>query len=72
MSLSTPTDGLLERARLAIRTVERFGYGEIAATEDGTDERRGAKDIVRMAVGLRRMLDRYKENGVANGQEHTG
>lgn len=70
MSLSTPTDDLLGRARMAIRTVERFGYGEIAATEEDTADRRAAKDIVRMAVGLRRMLDRYKE--IANGQEHTG
>jgi hypothetical protein len=49
-----------EQARQAVRVVERFAYRAVAdAVEDG--EVREARKVLRLAVGLRRMLDRWKK-----------
>lgn len=49
----------LAAARQAIRAVERFTYGALGEAEDGSEDQRAARDMMRLAVGLRRLLDKY-------------
>jgi len=49
-----------EQARQAVRIVERFAYRIVAdAVEES--EVQGARTVLRLAVGLRRLLDRWKK-----------
>jgi hypothetical protein len=47
----------LERARQAVRVVERWCYRQVADAET-PDQEREAQDELRLAVGLRRKLDK--------------
>jgi hypothetical protein len=48
----------LAAARSDIRQVERFIYRELSAAE-GDDEVTAARNLLRLAIGLRRLLDQY-------------
>jgi len=49
----------LAAARSDIRQVERFVYRELSAAE-GETEVLAARNLLRLAIGLRRLLDVYK------------
>ena len=48
----------LADARHQVREIERFVYRELSAAE-GDDEVPAARNLLRLVVGLRRMLDTY-------------
>jgi len=49
-----------QQARTAVRIVERFAYRAVADAPEG-EEAREAHTVLRLAVGLRRLLDRWKK-----------
>ena len=49
-------DDRLKLVRSAVREVERYAYRELSEAE-GEEQAREARQILRLAVGLRRMLD---------------
>ncbi len=54
-----PGQDLLAEARGAVRVIERFIHRELSKPEGGRVER--ARQLQRLAVGLRRGLDSWKE-----------
>jgi hypothetical protein len=56
----------LEHATQAARTIERYAYGLVSEAE-GDAEVRSARDVLRLAVGLRRMLERMTTTAQAAG-----
>lgn len=49
----------LAAARQAIRAVERFTYAALGEAEPAGPDSVAARDMMRLAVGLRRLLDKY-------------
>jgi hypothetical protein len=58
----------LSDVRTAARRVERFAYRAVSEAIREQDVRQ-ARTVMRLAVGLRRLLDRWR-NG--HGEEHAG
>jgi hypothetical protein len=46
-------------ARHAIRAVERFTYWALGEADESGPDQQAARDMMRLAVGLRRLLDRF-------------
>lgn len=64
----------LTAARQAIRAVERFTYMALGEADPAGPDSIAARDMMRLAVGLRRMLDKYPpsrpgEQATRAGQE---